>query len=140
MPINFRLAHYCLIPILLLDPLGRSVSLLNLLSINRFAEYQRIDSTYLGYKGKLIPVPFSDTELVKSGLTSFTNKSKIRKLFMYIAKYNSQDPSTHEGIPVQNIKFRDLLNHFKVALDNCDFFGYGLSLASTERFRLITSL
>ena len=110
--------------------LGKAISLLSHISLNNFTEFQAVDRTFIGYKGKLIPVPFSDAELEKSNFS----KSKVRKLFMYVARYNHQDPSTQDGLKIKDMKFRDLLSHFKISADQCEFLGYGLSLASTEGF------
>lgn len=114
--------------------LGRPISLLSKISVTGFTEFKNIGAPYFSFKGRITKVPFSETEMVKSGLVGFTNKNKLRKLFIYIAQYDRNNKATHEGLNLSKMKFKDFLSHFKVGLDSCEFLTFGLNVADNEKY------
>ena len=83
----------------------------------------------------------SETDLVQSALISITTKSKMRKLFIYLAKFNPKDPSTYEGLQIAKMSFRDLLTHFKIDQSSSfDYFGYESFFNGEVRFHDIKAL
>eukprot|EP00770_Monocercomonoides_exilis_P002665 MONOS_2648.1-p1 / transcript=MONOS_2648.1 / gene=MONOS_2648 / organism=Monocercomonoides_exilis_PA203 / gene_product=Rab GDP dissociation inhibitor alpha / transcript_product=Rab GDP dissociation inhibitor alpha / location=Mono_scaffold00056:5160-6856(+) / protein_length=304 / sequence_SO=supercontig / SO=protein_coding / is_pseudo=false len=117
-----------------LSTYGYSAAFLAALGISPSLECEKVDSLFCFHKGKIVPVPFSEAQMVQTGLTGLTNKGKLRKFFLFLSQFDESNPSTYGNLRLNEMLFKDVLKHFKIDAESCDFLTYGLGSAENEQF------
>ena len=56
-------------------------------------------------------MPATDVEALKSPLMGLFEKRRANKFFIYVQKYEDDDPKSHEGLDLNTITARDLISY-----------------------------
>ncbi|CAO2813628.1 unnamed protein product [Amaranthus hypochondriacus] len=96
--------------------------------VTKYLNFKAVDGSFVYNKSKIYKVPATDVEALKSPLMGLFEKRRANKFFIYVQKYEDDDPKSHEGLDLNTITARDLISKYGLEDDTIDFIGHALAL------------
>lgn len=114
---------------------GKLVRILRHTGVTRYnMEFMLIDGSYVKVGKTIYKVPATDLEAAKSPLLGLLEKARVRKFFLYIQKYNEEDPKTWDGLDLSKVPMADLYKKFSLGKDSIDMIGHSLALYTNDDY------
>eukprot|EP00611_Tribonema_gayanum_P026624 TRINITY_DN6384_c0_g4_i5.p1 TRINITY_DN6384_c0_g4~~TRINITY_DN6384_c0_g4_i5.p1 ORF type:complete len:184 (-),score=65.55 TRINITY_DN6384_c0_g4_i5:604-1155(-) len=76
---------------------GNLVKMLLLTKVTRYLEFKNVDGSYVYKQGKILKVPATPDEALRSSLMGLFEKRRFRKFLIWISNYEEDKPATYEG-------------------------------------------
>ncbi|KAJ8269193.1 hypothetical protein COCON_G00118000 [Conger conger] len=113
---------------------GQLVSMLLITDVTRYLEFKVIEGSFVFKKNAIYKVPSTESEALASSLMGLFEKRRFRKLLIYVANFDLNDPKTHEGLDPQTATMKDVYDKFSLGQDVQDFTGHALALYRTDEY------
>lgn len=124
-----RLADYNidLIPKLIMAN-GLLVRMLVFTQVHKYMELGLVEGSYVYHKGRLEKVPASDMEALRSPLLGMFEKRRCHKFFSFAAEWKAEDAKTHQGMDLNSMTMRQLMEKYSLSETTVDFVGHSIAL------------
>lgn len=101
--------------------------------VTRYLEFKSISGSYVYKGGKILKVPASPEEALKSPLMGLFEKRRFRKFLIFVDQYKPEEPSTHEGRDLKTMTMRQLYTEFGLQPDTHQFISHAMCLQLDEK-------
>lgn len=101
--------------------------------VTRYLEFKSIDGSYVYKGGKILKVPATPEEALKSPLMGLFEKRRFRKFLIYIDQYKEDIVETHEGRDLKTMTMRQLYEDFGLQPDTHEFISHAMCLKTDDR-------
>lgn len=96
--------------------------------VTRYLEFKSIDGSYVYKNGKVLKVPATPEEALRSPLMGLFEKRRFRKFLVFIDQYDAGKPETHEGRDLNTMTMRELYVDFGLVPDTHEFISHAMCL------------
>jgi len=100
--------------------------------VTRYLEFKSIDGSYVYKAGKILKVPATPEEALKSSLMGMFEKRRFRKFLIYVDHYKPEDSSTYETLDLRTMTMRQLYEHFGLVPETHEFISHAMCLKTDE--------
>lgn len=100
--------------------------------VTRYLEFKSIDGSYVYKGGKILKVPATPEEALKSSLMGLFEKRRFRKFLIYVDQYDPAKPETHEGKDLTTMTMRELYTSFGLVADTHEFISHAMCLKTDD--------
>jgi len=100
--------------------------------VTRYLEFKSIAGSYVYKAGKILKVPATPEEALKSPLMGLFEKRRFRSFLIYIDNYKEDDPSTHEERDLSVMTMKELYEAFGLQPDTHQFISHSMCLKLDE--------
>jgi Rab GDP dissociation inhibitor len=76
---------------------GNLVKMLLHTKVTRYLEFKNVDGSYVYKQGKILKVPATPDEALRTSLMGMFEKRRFRKFLMYLSAYEEDNPQTYDG-------------------------------------------
>lgn len=101
--------------------------------VTRYLEFKSVAGSYVYKGGKILKVPATPEEALKSPLMGLFEKRRFRKFLLYTDQYKEDDPNTHEGRDLKTMTMRQLYEAFGLCPDTHQFISHAMALQLDEK-------
>jgi len=96
--------------------------------VTRYLEFKSIGGSYVYKAGKILKVPATPEEALKSPLMGLFEKRRFRKFLIYVDSYEAEKPDTHGGKDLTTMTMRELYVSFGLQPDTHQFISHAMCL------------
>lgn len=96
--------------------------------VTRYLEFKSIGGSYVYKGGKILKVPATPEEALKSPLMGLFEKRRFRKFLIYVDQYDKDKPETHEKKDLTTMTMRELYVSFGLQPDTHEFISHAMCL------------
>ncbi|EGV61154.1 Rab GDP dissociation inhibitor alpha [Yamadazyma tenuis] len=107
---------------------GELTNILVHTDVTRYIEFKQIGGSYVYRNGRIAKVPANEMEAVRSSLMGIFEKRRMKGFLEFIAKYDEDDKSTHQGLDLDNNTMNEVYNYFRLENGTKDFIGHAMAL------------
>lgn len=100
--------------------------------VTRYLEFKSIDGSYVYKQGKVLKVPATPEEALKSSLMGLFEKRRFRKFLIYVESYDEQKPDTFEGRNLMVMTMRQLYEDFGLVPETHEFISHAMCLQTDD--------
>ncbi|KAK4057830.1 Rab GDP dissociation inhibitor alpha [Microbotryomycetes sp. JL221] len=113
---------------------GEMVRMLVHTDVTRYLEFKQIAGSYVFRDGRIAKVPSTEMEAIKSSLAGLFEKRRLRNFFLWVQNYKDQDPSTHQGLSMDQTPMKDVYYKFGLEAGTQDFIGHAMCLHEDDTY------
>lgn len=113
---------------------GELTNILVHTNVTRYIEFKQIAGSYVYRSGRIAKVPSNEIEAIKSSLMGIFEKRRMKRFLEFIAKYNDDEVSTHQGLNLDSNTMNEVYNHFGLETGTKDFIGHAMALWSNDDY------
>lgn len=96
--------------------------------VTRYLEFKSIGGSFVYKGGKILKVPATPEEALRSSLMGLFEKRRFRKFLIYIDQYDKDKPETHEKKDLTTMTMRELYTSFGLQPDTHEFISHAMCL------------
>mmetsp|Transcript_10583 Transcript_10583/g.20610 ORF Transcript_10583/g.20610 Transcript_10583/m.20610 type:complete len:463 (-) Transcript_10583:2273-3661(-) len=96
--------------------------------VTRYLEFKSIEGSFVYKGGKVLKVPATPEEALKSPLMGLFEKRRFRSFLLYVDAYDETKPDTHKGKDLTKMTMRELYNSFGLVADTHQFISHAMCL------------
>jgi len=96
--------------------------------VTRYLEFKSIEGSYVYKGGKILKVPATPEEALKSSLMGLFEKRRFRNFLIFIDNYDETKPDTHQGKDLTTMTMRELYVAFGLQPDTHQFISHAMCL------------
>jgi Rab GDP dissociation inhibitor len=96
--------------------------------VTRYLEFKSIGGSFVYKGGKILKVPATPEEALRSPLMGLFEKRRFRKFLIYIDQYDKDKPETHEKKDLTTMTMRQLYTSFGLQSDTHEFISHAMCL------------
>jgi len=100
--------------------------------VTRYLEFKSIDGSYVYKGGKVLKVPATPEEALRSPLMGLFEKRRFRKFLIYVDQFKEDKPDTYEGLNLRVMTMRQLYEHFGLVPESQEFISHAMCLMTDE--------
>jgi len=100
--------------------------------VTRYLEFKSIDGSYVYKGGKVLKVPATPEEALRSSLMGLFEKRRFRKFLIYVEQYATTDPATYQGRDLTQMTMRELYVDFGLQPDTHEFISHAMCLKTDD--------
>lgn len=100
--------------------------------VTKYLEFKSIGGSYVYKGGKILKVPATPEEALRSPLMGLFEKRRFRKFLVYVDQYDISEPKTHEGRDLTVMTMRQLYENFGLVKDTHEFISHAMCLETDE--------
>jgi Rab GDP dissociation inhibitor len=100
--------------------------------VTRYLDFKSIAGSYVYRDGKILKVPATPEEALRSPLMGLFEKRRFRKFLIYIDQYVADKPETHEGRDLTKMTMKELYNEFGLVPETHQFISHAMCLELDE--------
>jgi len=100
--------------------------------VTRYLEFKSIDGSYVYKAGKVLKVPATPEEALRSPLMGLFEKRRFRKFLIFAEKYEEDQPSTHDGHDLKTMTMRQLYEANGLLPETHEFISHAMCLQTDE--------
>mmetsp|Transcript_23805 Transcript_23805/g.22839 ORF Transcript_23805/g.22839 Transcript_23805/m.22839 type:complete len:464 (-) Transcript_23805:124-1515(-) len=100
--------------------------------VTRYLEFKSIDGSFVYKGGKILKVPATPEEALRSPLMGLFEKRRFRKFLMFVDKYDPADASTHQGRDLTKMTMRELYTDFGLVAETHEFISHAMCLKTDD--------
>lgn len=100
--------------------------------VTRYLEFKSIDGSYVVKKGKVMKVPATPEEALKSQLMGLFEKRRFRSFLIYIDNYVEDNAETHKGRDLNTMTMRQLYEDFGLVPETHEFISHAMCLKTDD--------
>lgn len=101
--------------------------------VTRYLDFKSITGSYVYKGGKILKVPATPEEALRSPLMGLFEKRRFRKFLLFIDNYKEEDPNTHETRDLKTMTMRQLYENFGLQPDTHQFISHAMCLQLDEK-------
>ncbi|CAB9507322.1 Rab GDP dissociation inhibitor [Seminavis robusta] len=101
--------------------------------VTRYLDFKSIAGSYVYKGGKILKVPATPEEALRSPLMGLFEKRRFRKFLLYVDQYKEDDPKTYEERDLKTMTMRQLYEHFGLQPDTHQFISHAMCLQLDEK-------
>lgn len=113
---------------------GELTNILVHTDVTRYLEFKQISGSYVYRDGRIAKVPANEMEAVRSPLMGLFEKRRMKRFLEYVAKYQEDDPSTHQGLDLNRNTMTEVYLKFGLEPGTRDFVGHAMALWTTDDY------
>lgn len=113
---------------------GELTNILVHTDVTRYIEFKSISGSYVYRSGRIAKVPANEIEAVKSSLMGIFEKRRMKRFLEFIANYNEDEVSTHQGLDLDKNTMNEVFTHFGLESGTKDFIGHAMALWSNDDY------
>lgn len=113
---------------------GELTNILVHTNVTRYIEFKQIGGSYVYRNGRIAKVPSNEVEAIKSSLMGIFEKRRMKRFLEFIANYNEDVSSTHQGLNLDSNTMTEVYNHFGLEDGTKDFIGHAMALWSNDDY------
>ncbi|KAF8640438.1 hypothetical protein AX17_000103 [Amanita inopinata Kibby_2008] len=96
--------------------------------VTRYLEFKQIAGSFVYRDGKISKVPSTEMEAVRSPLMGLFEKRRAKKFFEFLQSWKDEDPTTHQGINLDQDSMKQVYEKFGLEPGTQDFIGHAMAL------------
>jgi len=96
--------------------------------VTKYLDFKSIGGSYVYKGGKILKVPATPEEALKSPLMGLFEKRRFRKFLMYVDQYEADNPKTFDGRDLTTMTMRELYVNFGLVPDTHEFISHAMCL------------
>jgi Rab GDP dissociation inhibitor len=96
--------------------------------VTRYLDFKSIDGSYVFNNGKILKVPATPEEALRSPLMGLFEKRRFRKFLMFIDQYKEDNHQTYEGRDLKTMTMRQLYEDFGLVPSTHEFISHAMCL------------
>ena len=100
--------------------------------VTRYLEFKSIAGSYVYKDGKILKVPATPDEALRSPLMGLFEKRRFRKFIIFINQYEEDKPETWESRDLSKMTMRQLYENFGLLPDTHQFISHAMCLELDE--------
>lgn len=100
--------------------------------VTRYLEFKSIDGSYVYNLGKVLKVPATPEEALRSPLMGLFEKRRFRKFLIYCESYEEDKPDTYEGRNLMVMTMRQLYEDFGLVPATHEFISHAMCLQTDD--------
>lgn len=100
--------------------------------VTRYLEFKSIAGSYVYKGGKILKVPATPDEALRSPLMGLFEKRRFRNFLLYINDYDESKPETHKDKDLSTMTMRELYTSFGLLADTHQFISHSMCLELDE--------
>ena len=100
--------------------------------VTRYLDFKSISGSYVYKGGKILKVPATPEEALRSPLMGLFEKRRFRKFLLYTDQYKEEDPNTYEARDLKTMTMRQLYEAFGLQPDTHQFISHAMALQLDE--------
>lgn len=100
--------------------------------VTNYLEFKSIDGSYVYKGGKVLKVPATPEEALKSSLMGLFEKRRFRTFLVYTDAYVVEEPKTHGGRDLSTMTMRELYKDFSLAPETQEFVSHAMCLMTDD--------
>lgn len=100
--------------------------------VTRYLEFKSIEGSYVYKGGKILKVPATPEEALRSPLMGLFEKRRFRNFLLYVDEYDETKPGTHKGKDLTKMTMRELYVSFGLQPDTHQFISHAMCLQLDE--------
>jgi Rab GDP dissociation inhibitor len=100
--------------------------------VTRYLDFKSITGSYVYKAGKILKVPATPEEALRSPLMGLFEKRRFRKFLLYVDTYKEDNPTTHEDRDLKTMTMRQLYEAFGLQPDTHQFISHAMCLQLDE--------
>merc|ERR1712038_106694 len=100
--------------------------------VTRYLEFKSIDGSYVFKAGKILKVPATPEEALKSSLMGLFEKRRFRKFLIFVESYEEDKPDTFEGRNLMTMTMRQLYEDFGLVPETHEFISHAMCLQTDD--------
>lgn len=100
--------------------------------VTRYLEFKSIDGSFVYKGGKILKVPATPEEALRSSLMGIFEKRRFRKFLIYVDQYVHEDPSTYQDRDLTSMTMRELYLDFGLLPDTHEFISHAMCLQTDD--------
>lgn len=101
--------------------------------VTRYLEFKSITGSYVYKAGKILKVPATPEEALRSPLMGLFEKRRFRNFLMFINDYDVTKPETHKDKNLDTMTMRELYKSFGLLDDTHQFISHAMCLELDEQ-------
>jgi Rab GDP dissociation inhibitor len=123
---------------------GKLVKMLLKTQVSYYLRWKGVEATYVyqwkkgglfsSAGGKIEKVPATASEALSSDLMSLFEKRRCKEFFEYVQDVDPKNKTTWKNHDLNNMKFGDLVEKFKLEENTMDFIGHAVALYTNDDF------
>jgi len=111
---------------------GKLTKMLLHTKVTRYLDFKSIDGSYVVKGGKVLKVPATPEEALKSSLMGLFEKRRFRKFLIYVKQYEYGKSDTYEGRNLNKMTMRQLYQDFGLVSDTHEFISHAMCLKTDD--------
>jgi len=96
--------------------------------VTRYLDFKSIDGSYVYKAGKILKVPATPEEALKSSLMGLFEKRRFRKFLIFVESFEEDKPDTFEGRNLMSMTMRQLYEDFGLVPETHEFISHAMCL------------
>mmetsp|Transcript_22706 Transcript_22706/g.37414 ORF Transcript_22706/g.37414 Transcript_22706/m.37414 type:complete len:463 (+) Transcript_22706:76-1464(+) len=100
--------------------------------VTRYLEFKSIEGSFVYKGGKILKVPATPEEALKSPLMGLFEKRRFRNFLLYVDAYDAKNPETHKGRDLTVMTMKQLYEEFGLVPDTHQFISHAMCLQLDE--------
>lgn len=100
--------------------------------VTRYLEFKSIDGSYVYKDSKILKVPATPEEALKSSLMGLFEKRRFRKFLIYIDQYDESNSGTYEARDLNSMTMRQLYEDFGLVPETHEFISHAMCLKTDD--------
>ena len=101
--------------------------------VTRYLDFKSIAGSFVYKGGKILKVPATPEEALKSQLMGLFEKRRFRNFLIYIDQYDDKKPETHQGRDLTRMTMRELYTDFGLVPETHQFVSHAMCLQLDEK-------
>jgi Rab GDP dissociation inhibitor len=100
--------------------------------VTRYLDFKSVGGSCVYRDGKILKVPATPEEALRSPLMGLFEKRRFRKFLMYTDQYDEKKPETHEGRNLNKMTMKELYTEFGLVPETHQFVSHAMCLQLDE--------
>ncbi|KIX02635.1 uncharacterized protein Z518_08577 [Rhinocladiella mackenziei CBS 650.93] len=117
---------------------GELTNILVSTDVTRYLEFKQIAGSFVqqgsGPRATVAKVPSTAAEALSSPLMGLFEKRRAKKFLEWVGAFEESDPSTHNGMNLNQCTMKDVYDKFGLEATTRDFIGHSMALYSTDEY------
>lgn len=113
---------------------GELTNILVHTDVTKYIEFKQIGGSYVYRSGRISKVPSNEVEALKSSLMGIFEKRRMKRFLEFVANYDENVASTHQGLDLDKNTMDEVYNHFGLERGTKDFIGHAMALWANDDY------
>lgn len=113
---------------------GELTNILVHTDVTKYIEFKQIGGSYVYRAGRISKVPSNEMEALKSSLMGIFEKRRMKRFLEFVAAYDEDVSSTHQGLNLDENTMDDIYTHFGLERGTKDFIGHAMALWANDNY------
>ena len=100
---------------------GKLTKMLLHTKVTRYLDFKSVDGSYVQKDGKVLKVPATPDEALRSPLMGMFEKRRFRSFLMYVNAYDPKNPATFKDRDLMRMTMRELYTAFGLGEGSMQF-------------------